>query len=164
MKRGAPAREPVPAVELSRTIAAPPAEVFRAWTEAPLLARWLAAHDCDVREARADARAGGAYHLAVVSASTGHVHVTTGEYVALEPPTAARPGRVTMTWRYEGPHGADAEPSLVTVLLHEGERPGTTRLVLRHERARDLTVRALLAEGWPTVLDKLEAVLGEATA
>lgn len=160
MTREAPSREPVAAVRMTRTIPAPPDEVFRAWTEAALLGRWLAAHDCVVREVRADARPGGAYRLAVQSESTGHMHVTTGEYREVVPPAAGRAGRVVMTWRYEGPHGDDDVPSLLTVELRDGA-PGTTELSLRHEQARDVAVRNLLAEGWPTCLDKLAAVLAE---
>jgi uncharacterized protein YndB with AHSA1/START domain len=151
---------PVPAVTLVRTIPATAAEVFAAWTDASLLARWLAAHDCRVREASADARPGGAYRIAVVCPPADDVHLTTGEYRELMPPQGGTFARVVMTWRYDGPHGADDAPSLLTVELRE-RVPGTTELTLTHARARDLRTRELLAAGWPTCLHKLAALLAE---
>lgn len=147
----------VPPVVRVRTLRAPAERVFAAWTDAALLGRWLAAHHCVVTEVSADARVGGAYRI-VVAEPDGSVHVTTGEYRELVPGE-----RVVMTWRYDGPHGPDREPSLLTVELREVE-PGTTELTLTHERARDLRSRELLAAGWPTCLDKLERLLTGAAA
>jgi uncharacterized protein YndB with AHSA1/START domain len=48
-----------PSITIVRTIAAPVAEVFAAWTDAALLRRWLAPAPCEVVEARADARPRG---------------------------------------------------------------------------------------------------------
>ena len=153
------ARRPaVPAVVTMRMIAAPAAEVYAAWTVAPLLARWLAAHDCVVREAAADGRVGGAYRIAVACPPADALHVTSGEYRELVPSR-----RIVMTWRYDGPHGADTVPSLVTVELR-ALSAASTALTLRHERARDVRVRELLAAGWPTCLDKLAALLATASA
>jgi uncharacterized protein YndB with AHSA1/START domain len=50
-------------ITVVRTVAAPVAEVFAAWTDAALLRRWLAPGSCEVVEARADARPGGSYLL-----------------------------------------------------------------------------------------------------
>ncbi|HEU4563905.1 MAG TPA: SRPBCC domain-containing protein, partial [Gemmatimonadaceae bacterium] len=99
-RRRPPDPPSVPAVTLVRTIRAPAAELFAAWTDARLLSRWLAAHDCVVREASADARPGGAYRIAVVCPPANDVHLTTGEYRELVPHE-----RIVMTWRYDGPHG-----------------------------------------------------------
>ena len=146
----------IPPVSLVRTIHASTADVYAAWTEASLLARWLAAHDCVAREVRADARPGGSYLIEVVCPPDDDVHRTTGEYLELEPAA-----RIVMTWRYEGPHGADDVPSLVTVQLR-ALSPTSTQLTLTHARARDTKTRDLLAAGWPTCLDKLAALLGDA--
>ncbi|HEU4565547.1 MAG TPA: SRPBCC family protein, partial [Gemmatimonadaceae bacterium] len=52
-------------------------------------------------------------------------------------------------------------PSLLTVELRAlGAR--ATELTLTHARARDPRARELLAAGWPTCLDKLEALLAPA--
>ena len=149
---------PVPAVVMVRSIPASASRVYAAWTDAGLLSRWLAAHDCRVREASADARPGGAYRIAVVCPPADEVHLTTGEYRELVPYS-----RIVMTWRYDGPHGADDVPSLLTVELRE-RGPDATELTLSHARARDARVRDLLASGWPTCLDKLEALLVEPLA
>ena len=144
--------QPVPALVLLRTIAAPAAEVFAAWTDARLLARWLAPEGCAVADATADARVGGAYRIAVRDPA-GDVHVTTGEYRELVPAS-----RIVMTWRYAGPNGDDPAPSVLTVTLRAlAER--STELTLRHEKARDARARELLAAGWPSCLDKLAALL-----
>jgi uncharacterized protein YndB with AHSA1/START domain len=142
----------VPPVVEVRTIAAPAERVYAAWTDAALLGRWLAAHHCVVTEAHAEARVGGPYRI-VVAEPNGNLHVTTGVYRELVPHR-----RIVLTWRYDGPHGADDVPSVVTVSLR-AVGPGVTELTLTHERARDLRSRELLAAGWPTCLDKLELLL-----
>src|SRR4029079_10658894 len=75
-----------------RTIAAPVAEVFEAWTDPTLLSRWLAPGPLVVTPASGDARVGGEYRI-VARDPLGTDHVTTGEYREVLPPT-----RLVQTW------------------------------------------------------------------
>jgi uncharacterized protein YndB with AHSA1/START domain len=151
------AAAPVPALTFTRRIAAPAADVFAAWTDPTMFARWMSPAPYYVHECALDPRPGGRYRFAG-SGPDCAVHVTTGEYLEVVPGR-----RLVMTWRYEGPHGDDPYPSLLTVELAEPS-PGVTELTLTHARARDLRGRELLAGGWPRCLDELESLLGGAAA
>ncbi|GMR23887.1 MAG: SRPBCC domain-containing protein [Acidobacteriota bacterium] len=141
----------LPELKMTRTIDAPVANVFQAWTDATLMKRWLAPHPYEVREAKADARPGGKYRIVVASADDGP-HTTTGEYLEVEPDR-----RLVKTWFYEGPHGNDETPSVLTVDFRE-VRPGVTELTLTHAKLRDDEARGGASAGWALILDKLEAL------
>lgn len=141
----------VPTIRLTRTIHAPVAEVFRAWTDSALIQRWLAPHPYEVRDARADARPGGRYLIAVAEAG-GELHTTTGEYLEVVPNR-----RLVKTWFYDGPFGRDETPSLLTVEFR-AIGADATELTITHEKLRDLEARTGVGAGWTLCLDKLEAL------
>ncbi len=132
-------------VHLSRTMPAPPAEVYRAFTDAAQMRLWLPAPPWTIEDVRADARVGGQFGWVAV-APDGTRHATIGRYEEL------RPGeRIVMTWVYEGPNSANRDETLVTIeLIAAGA--DATELSLRHER---LTAgdRDAYEQGWPGVLD-----------
>jgi uncharacterized protein YndB with AHSA1/START domain len=137
-------------VTLTRTIDAPAIRVFRAWTDPAIIRRWLAPHPYEVREASADTRLGGKYSIVVVGPE-GDVHTTTGEYIEVSPHR-----RLMKSWFYDGPHGRDETPSVVTIDLSE-VRPGVTELTLTHAKLREDDTREASA-GWGLCLDKLAAL------
>ncbi|HEY0782201.1 MAG TPA: SRPBCC domain-containing protein, partial [Thermoanaerobaculia bacterium] len=61
-----------PSITVVRTLEAPVADVFFAWTDAAKLQRWLAPAPCTVLEATADPRPGGRYRLVVVDPQGNH--------------------------------------------------------------------------------------------
>ena len=142
----------VPGIKITRTINAPVAKVFEAWTDAAQLKRWLAPHPYGVREATADARPGGSYRI-VVAIEGERPHTTTGKYLEVEPGR-----RLVKTWFYEGPHGNDETPSVVTVDFRE-VAPGVTELTLTHA---ELRTEEGANEGWTLILDKLVALFDRA--
>lgn len=145
---------PAPTLVVVRTIAAPVAEVFAAWTDAALLRRWLAPGPCTVLEAAADPRSGGCYRIVVVDPE-GNRHTTTGEYREV-----VRDTRLVKTWDYQGPDPAsDLYPTLLTVDFREAE-PGVTELTIRQDGLITPADRAGNQEGWRLCLDNLEGLLG----
>ncbi len=144
----------VPELKMTRTMDAPVAKVFQAWTDPALMQRWFAPHPYEVREAEADVRPGGKYRFVVASADDGP-HTTTGEYLEVEPNR-----RLVKTWFYEGPHGNDRTPSVLTVEFREVS-PGVTELTLTHAELRDDEAGAGASAGWTLILDKLVAFLGK---
>ena len=140
-----------PTINMTRIIAAPVADVFRAWIDPAQMRRWLAPEPCEVRDATVDARPGGRYSIAVVDPD-GNVHTTTGEYLELVPGR-----RLVKTWTYEGPFALDKTPTLVTVDFRE-VRPGVTELTLTHAQIHDQASRAGAGAGWVLCLDKLAAI------
>lgn len=125
-----------------RQIAAPPADVYRAFTNATLLRDWL----CNA--AQADPRPGG--RLYVYWARSGEY--ACGEYTALVPDR-----RVAFTWRTRS---APAE-TRVTVVLDE--RDGGTLVTVRHagvgSGAKWAEEIDSLTRGWPAGLEDLQFLL-----
>ncbi len=141
-------------ITVVRTIAAPIAQVFAAWTDPVLLQRWLAPGRCEVVEARADARPGGTYRIVVLD-PVGNRHTTTGVYREVVPRK-----RLVQTWVYEGVNAVDPYPTLLTVDFRE-LGPRSTELKLHQEQLLTPEYREGNREGWRLCLDKLEALLRE---
>jgi uncharacterized protein YndB with AHSA1/START domain len=141
-------------VRLTRTIAAPPDEVYRAFVEPELLRRWFCPRDFEVVDVEVDARVGGRHHTRIV-APDGSRHAFVCEIRELVPGE-----RIVMTWIFEGRDPSSrSEESLVTVTLRESG-PDTTELRLVHDRlvVRTPEEREGVREGWDEALEKLTSL------
>ncbi len=140
-------------ITLVRTIAAPVAEVFRAWTDPALMRRWLAPAFCKVAEVSADARPGGTYRIVVVGPFGGR-HVTTGEYREV-----VQNKRLVQTWVLEGKDPVvDRYPTLLTVEFR-GAGPSSTEITIRQDQLLTRADRSGNRMGWRLCLNKLDALL-----
>jgi uncharacterized protein YndB with AHSA1/START domain len=148
-----------PAVRRERTIAAPPAAVYRAWLEPQILKQWLAPGGLELDRAEVDERVGGRYriwHSQAGSPSGGFE----AEVVELVPDE-----RIVFRWGFVGPDrdaGGPRYDSLLTVTLQPA--PTGTRLVLVHEQLDALgaalpAVAGQVGGGWDSVLDRLPAAV-----
>jgi uncharacterized protein YndB with AHSA1/START domain len=135
-----------------RTISAPATEVFEAWTDAELLAQWLAPGPLVVTHASADPRPGGAYRIVAVD-PLGAEHVTTGEYREVTPPT-----RLVQTWVYHSHPTIERYFTMLSVDFRE-TGPESTELTIRQELLLSDFDREGNRMGWALCLNKLEAVL-----
>jgi uncharacterized protein YndB with AHSA1/START domain len=135
-----------------RTIGAPAAEVFEAWTDATLLAQWLAPGPLVVTHASADPRPGGSYRI-VATDPLGGEHVTTGEYREVTPPT-----RLVQTWVYLSHPIIERYFTVLSVDFRE-TGPESTELTIRQELLLSEMDREGNRMGWALCLDKLEALL-----
>ena len=118
-------------------IDASPELVFRFFTDAELLRRWLCRH------AELDPRPGGAFTLNV----TG-THITRGEFRELEPGR-----RLVFTWLFD--HVQPPIPTTVEVTLTPVGRG--THVRLRHYGLAHRTLRDRHAGGWEHYLPRLAA-------
>lgn len=140
----------VETLRLERTFAGTPDEVFDAWTDPEVLARWWAARPtwtspgCEV-----DLRVGGRYVLRMRDDETGHVHAVGGVYREVE-----RPTRLVYTWCWEGSDGLHpGHESLVTV---EFVPAGTgTTVLLEHSGLASEESRSRHTMGWTGTFDNL---------
>lgn len=136
---------------MTRFIRATPEQVYAAFVQPELLARWQCPRGLTVKVS-VDARVGGRYRLDMQARDGSH-HVTVGEYVALEPGR-----RVSYTWTWEGggpiPEGMN---TLVEVELQA--RNGGTELTMRHSGFHAAAVRDSHAQGWNSVFNKLNDLL-----
>jgi uncharacterized protein YndB with AHSA1/START domain len=137
------------ALELRRTLPAPPERVFRAWTEAGQVKQWFGPKGCTVPEAELDLRVGGRYRFTLEEPDGRHI--VAGEYVEISPPE-----RLVFTWKWE--HVPEDSPeTLVTVeFLPRGDG---TEMVLTHERFPSADVRDLHNQGWTSSFDCLADAL-----
>jgi uncharacterized protein YndB with AHSA1/START domain len=137
-------------LRLERSFAAPPEDVFDAWTSPEVLTRWWAARPtwtspgCEV-----DLRVGGRYVLRMQDDETGDVHAVGGVYREVD-----RPRRLVYTWRWEGDAGLHpGHESLVTVdFVDAGD--GTT-VVLEHSGLASDESRVRHEAGWTGTFDNL---------
>ena len=141
---------------LTRTLRAPRALVWRAWTDPALTARWWHPAEVEVEPVSVaiDLREGGQY--AYTMTVDGRRWPTAGTYLEIREPELLR-----FTWR--GPEDADEIAPLVTVQLEEAGAD-RTRMVFTLERrvpaepGEDEDVQ----DGWRSALDEvLVPLLGE---
>lgn len=125
-------------LEITRTLAAPPERVWRAFTDPAALNGWFWPH-LDGR-AEVDLRVGGGYRI--VGPKAG-IEVA-GEYLEIDPPK-----RLVFTWRW----GEEEERSLVT--LEVTVAAGGTLLSIVHDQFADPTSRDAHHQGWNDCLDRL---------
>lgn len=141
---------------LTRTIAAPPALVWAAWTEAAAFRQWMGPVGWDITECTIDLRPGGRWTTTQRSPD-GTLHPTGGRYLAVDPPH-----HLAFNWVL-----ADAQGTVVMEAEHH------VRLV-PHDGGTELTleIRILVAgpgsegfvagveTGWSGTLGKLATFVG----
>jgi uncharacterized protein YndB with AHSA1/START domain len=135
-----------PIVRLERLLPAPVAEVFAAWTDPALMAKWLS--PTGYAEVEADPRVGGHFRVAMISDDVRIEH--TGVYLTNEPPH-----QLSFTWLspYTGGHATQVDLTLAA-------RGEATLLVLTHQQLPDKT-RSSHADGWGRILERLAALLAD---
>lgn len=127
-------------------IDAPPARVFRAWTDPAEVSTWWRIPGAyETTEAEIDLRVGGRYRFAGTSEARGTFEVR-GEYREVVPGE-----RLVYTWTPDWDDGA--RESVVT-LTFEAEAGGT-RLVVEHVGFRTEQSRDDHVSGWSAVVERL---------
>jgi uncharacterized protein YndB with AHSA1/START domain len=133
-------------LEITRTLPAPPEQVWRALTDPAALAAWFWPHLDNAVEV--ELRTGGRYRITGPRAGIA----VAGEYLEIDPPK-----RLVFTWQWDG----EAEQSRVTIELSattgtsELDATGATALTLVHDRIADGPTRDQFAQGWHDCLDRL---------
>jgi glutathione S-transferase len=136
---------------MTRFILATPARVYEAFVKPELLARWQCPRGM-TSEVSADARVGGSYRIAM-RARDGSRFVAIGRYLALEP---AR--RISYSWAWEG-GGPIPESKETLVVVELSPHNGGTELRMHHSGFASAVVRDSHAQGWASVLNKLNDLL-----
>lgn len=72
-------------VQLHRVITAPPERVYRAFTDAEAMAKWLPPHGFTGKVHSMDARVGGSYKMSFTNFSTKSTHSFGGTYLEMKP-------------------------------------------------------------------------------
>jgi len=124
-------------ITLTRTIVAPPPQLYAAFTSASGWCAWC----CETAEV--DARVGGRYHIYTQG------YNAYGEFVHLEPDRS-----IAFTW------DGDGEPPMRVHVLLDGQGDSTTMtFTVRVLGSTEVGFAAFLERTWGRVLDNLKAVL-----
>lgn len=86
-------------VRLHRVIPAPAGRVFRAFTDADAMAKWLPPHGFTGRVHSLDVRTGGSFRMSFTNLTTGQAHAFGGEYLEVVPDE-----RLRYTDRFDDPN------------------------------------------------------------
>lgn len=132
------------ALELKRVIAAPRADVYRAWTEAETLSAWFGPNGVTTRVTELDPRPGGRYRFEMVEDNT---YIVGGQFREVVPQE-----RLVFTWTWETGDYADVETEVEVTLA---DVAGGTELTLVHRRLPDDEAREKHGKGWTSSFDCL---------
>ncbi|HXG28509.1 MAG TPA: SRPBCC family protein [Nevskiales bacterium] len=86
-------------IRLHRVLRAPPERVYRAFTEADAMCKWLPPNGFTGKMHQMDLRVGGSYRMSFTNFSTGKSHAFGGAYIELVPGE-----RIRYTDKFEDPN------------------------------------------------------------
>lgn len=136
-------------LRIARTVAAPAADVFDAWTSPEVMRRWLhVGADWETPVADVDLRVGGEVRI-VMRKPDGSEAGARGRYTLIE-----RPRRLVMTWTFD-----IAPDNEQLIELTFSETGGSTTVVLVNKGIATDARRASQDEGWGGCLSQLERTL-----
>ena len=138
-------------LEIIRFINAPPARVYKAWTDPAELQRWFGPEDVRTIKIDADVRVGGKYRWDLLK-QDGEEWACLGEYRELVPGK-----KIVFTWKWDDDESWENHNSIVTVEF--SARDGGTEVKLTHEKLPSEESRDRHNQGWNSVLDRLEKFL-----
>lgn len=135
------------ALTLTRIFHAPPALVFRAWTDPAHLAEWWGPKGFTLPFCEIDFRPGGAYRVCMRSPE-GEDYWVGGVYLEI-----IEPKRLMFSWSHEEDGGRRGHETHVTVTLEEWQ--GKTKLTLTQSVFESEADRTEHNAGWSDSLDRL---------
>ena len=86
-------------IQLHRVLRTKPEKVYRAFTDADAMAKWLPPYGFTCRVKHLDARVGGTFQMSFHNFTTGNGHSFGGEYIELVPHT-----RIRYTDKFDDPN------------------------------------------------------------
>lgn len=144
---------------ITRTIAAPRENVFRAWTEPELLKQWFAPKPFSTPVANLDVRPGGA-NLIVMRDPQGNDYPNRGVYLEV-----VKNERIVFTDAYTQAWVPSEKPFMtVTITLEDvggGKTQYTARVLHWTVADRDAHEKMGFYTGWNQCTDQLEELVGK---
>lgn len=135
---------------IDRVFKAPPDQVFKAWTDPAILAKWWGPEGFTSPDAKLDVRVGGKWRSTMVGPK-GEAHIVSGVYREIAPPS-----RLVMTWGWEqdGQRGHETVVDLTFEAVGAG-----TRMRLVQNLFDSVGERDQHTMGWSSSFNDLERVL-----
>lgn len=140
----------VRSVRLHRVVRAKPEKLYRAFTEADALAKWLPPHGFTCAVEHLDAVVGGRFRMSFRNFSTGNSHSFGGEYLELVPSRLIR-----YTDRFDDPN----LPGLLQVIVRLEPVSCGTDLSVVQEGIPEAIPLELCYLGWQDSLAQLAALV-----
>ena len=146
-------------LELTRLLSAPPALVWRCWTEPELICQWFCPKPWSVSEAIVDLRPGGRF-FTLMNGPAGEKVPNEGSFLEVVPQR-----KLVFTDIFGADYAPVAVPlsgaglSFAAILTFEPEGSGTRyRAVARHRSPEDAETHRKMGfhEGWGAAADQLE--------
>jgi len=137
-------------VRLHRVIKAPPERVYRAFTDAAALAKWLPPDGFTCTVDHLDARVGGTFGMAFTNFATGQAHAFGGEFVEMQPHE-----RLRYTDRFED---AILPGEIMVTVLLKAVSCGT-ELTVTQENVPEVIPLELCYLGWQDSMRQLIALV-----
>jgi len=143
-------------LSISRQLPASPEDVFKAWTDPALLAKWFGPHGVTTTAAEVDLRVGGKYRF-TMQEPDGTLHHPNGEYRVID-----RPKKLVFTWILDGQgcSGSDGSYTETQVTIELEDMNGSSRLILTHDFLPGEESKAAHHMGWTGSLERLEELVG----
>lgn len=142
-------------IRITRWFNAPRQLVFNAWTDPAMLVRWFGCAAFTTMDAKADARAGGAWRV-VMRSPEGEDFPAYGEYIEV-----VAPERIVMTHQWEKQvAGVNPERHRTRVTVEFAEENGGTLLEFRQTGLATIASRDSHIGGWSDSMDALFVRLG----
>jgi uncharacterized protein YndB with AHSA1/START domain len=140
-------------VRVTRVMAAPPAEVYEAWTNAEAVSQWFAPGPMTASVPQWDVRVGGAFRVEMYD-PRGSTHIAIGRFQDLQPSQ-----RLVFSFGWEG---VELPETVVRIELSPvGE--AQTELTLIHQGLPTPEDRDAHRTGWTGIAEKLAGLWATAT-
>lgn len=146
--------EGTPFIDITREVAAPPALVYRAYSDPELLKQWLGPSKYEMVVERWDFSAGGAWRY-VHSDDAGNAYGFHGVFHSIAPET------MVQTFEFDGAPGHVSLEKVAFEDLGNGRTRIVNHSVYQSIEARDAMVQAGMAEGVTEGYDRLDTLLEE---
>jgi uncharacterized protein YndB with AHSA1/START domain len=144
-------------IVLTRQVDAPRDLVWRAFTEADLIAQWWGSRDSTTVIDKFDLRPGGAWRF-ISTTADGTEYAFRGEFLEIQPPE-----RVVWTFEYEGMPGHICTDAVTFTELGPGKTLITDLSTFPSQEERDGMLETGMAEGAAESYDRLEELLATLT-
>ena len=138
------------AVRLHRVIRAKPEKLYRAFTEAEALAKWLPPHGFTCTVHHLEAKVGGSFRMSFRNFPTGLANSFGGEYLELEPGR-----RVRYTDRFDDPN----LPGVMEVTVTLKPVSCGTELAVVQAGIPDVSPLEMCYLGWQESLEQFAALV-----
>jgi uncharacterized protein YndB with AHSA1/START domain len=139
-------------LEIERVVPAPPADVFRAFTDPVELAKWWGPQGFTIPSLEFQPRVGESYRIEMQPPEGDPFHLT-GEFREVDPPA-----RLAYTFVWE-PADPDDVETLADLSFREAGGGDSTEIAFRQGPFKTEERLALHRDGWGDSFDKLERLI-----